>query len=293
MTFALTSQQRLKNSMCFIVHRATTIEQFLNPRDYIGFLSFDYSTFHTTFAVARRSCLIKEERLAKEREARIRAERRVRELETRLKEAERRLQWTSSSSSSSQDQAKKTSSPPTVASPNEPPRPIQFVSAPLTTTELEIEDIDETPCPSTPEEDVTSRPSATSRSRNLPNTFSSTPTTPITTPTPNTTSPRRRISSPTSPPSVVYLERSSDQLPRHGLEMSDSLEEAVQLLESTWRQSQGPPDGAPGEMKEENEKMELDAEIPSPENRGKTFFSPCPLILYFRMSFTLIKKYII
>ncbi|VUZ41197.1 unnamed protein product [Hymenolepis diminuta] len=133
-------------------------------------------------------------------------------------------------------------------------------------------DVDETPCPSTPEEDITSRPSATSRSRNLLLTnSSSTPTTPITTPTPNTTSPQRRISSPTSPPSVVYFERSPYQLPCHGLEMSDSVEEAVQLLESTWRQNQGPPDGASGEMKEENEEMEVDAGIPSPENRAVEF----------------------
>lgn len=155
-----------------------------------------------------------------------------------------------------------------------------------------LKDVNETPCPSTPEEDITSRPSATSRSRNLLlNNSSSTPTTPITTPTPNTTSPQRQISSPTSPPSVVYFERSPYQLPRHGLEMSDSVEEAVQLLESTWRQNQGPPDGASGEMKEENEEMELDAGIPSPENRGKTLFLPCPFILYFRTSFTLNEKY--
>nr|CDS33033.2 radixin [Hymenolepis microstoma] len=207
-------------------------------------------------------------RLAKEREARIRAERRVRELEARLKEAERRLQWASSSSSSSQDRLKKSSNTPPVASPTESPRQFKPVCSLPSTTELKTENIDETPCPSTFEEDIPSRPSSSSRPQNISlNTSSSTPITPTSTPTPTTTSPRGRMSLPSSSPSVVGFERSSSQLPRHKLELSDSVEDAVQLLESTWRHIQGPPDGAPGEIKEGDEEGELDSRIPSPENR--------------------------
>uniref|UniRef100_A0A0R3T4X5 ERM_C domain-containing protein n=1 Tax=Rodentolepis nana TaxID=102285 RepID=A0A0R3T4X5_RODNA len=189
-------------------------------------------------------------------------------LEARLEEAERRLQWASSSSSSSQDRLKKSSITPPPASPIESLNQFKPACSLPSSMELKTEKIDETPCPTTFEEDIPSRPSSSSRPQNLSlNTSSSTPITPTTTPTPTTMSPRRRLSSPISSPSVECFERSSTQLPRHKLEMSDSVEDAVQLLESTWRHIQGPPDGAPGEAKEGDEEVELDARIPSPENR--------------------------
>ncbi|KAM7536556.1 hypothetical protein Aperf_G00000086216 [Anoplocephala perfoliata] len=200
-------------------------------------------------------------RLAKEKEARIKAERRIRELEAQLEEAERRLQRASSSSSSSQVQAEKSSMKITSLDFSG-----QKLASPSPSTEPEIEEVIDSPSPSNPEENIFSRPSSESRSRNLPFiASSSSSTTPTTTPTP-TVSSSRRMSSPASSP-IFIIERPF-RLPRHNLEISDSAEEAVQLLESTWRQGQ---DGASGEAREVYEELEYESTIPSPENRAVEF----------------------
>ncbi|KAL5966338.1 Moesin, partial [Taenia solium] len=209
---------------------------------------------------------LERERLAKERAARLEAERRVRELEAQLQEAERRLQRTSWTSYSQHSSEKKSASPPSetkswnvdevtsncakAASPPTPPndlplsfdeisrRPSLHSFTPIATSTI---------TPTNLSSPASSFPRSPSSQRNRYN--------------------QRRRSSPgaTGEPSK-RRPGARCRLPRQRLEALDSAE-AMELLESTWKETNPPTATTGGNRNIGDEDVDSETRIPSPLNK--------------------------
>lgn len=220
---------------------------------------------------------LERERLAKERAARLEAERRVRELEARLQEAERRLQRTSWTSTS-QHSSERSASPPSplgsnirtldeansnytkAASPTTPPnelplrsnemprRPSLHAFTTIATSTITPTNLS-SPSSSFPRSPPSNRPKGSQRRRSSPQ--------------PNTLSAAEE-------PSKRWL-GAKCRLPRQRLETTDSAE-VVELLESTWRETD-PTTAAVsgGNSNTEDEDIDSETRIPSPSNKEVEF----------------------
>ncbi|KAL5104928.1 Radixin [Taenia crassiceps] len=216
---------------------------------------------------------LERERLAKERAARLEAERRVRELEAQLQEAERRLQRTSWTSHSQHSSEKKSSTPPT----------------PSDSKTWAVDKVNsnyaKAASPPTPPNDLPLSSDRISRHPSL-HSFSTIATftiTPTNLSSPASSFPRspfsgglknsqRRRSSPgaTKEPSK-WRPGMKCQLPRQRLEAMGSAE-AMELLESTWKETNPLSAAISGGYNNiGGENIESETRIPSPLNKEVEF----------------------